>query len=510
MKKLLTILAILTVGRIGYAAGNCIQQLIPPTVNTSICMDGSGQMNFTDATAGPVTLLSIGGAGTPTFSTVTILQNGAVAQPGFPSQPLQIIGNTNGYLQATIMNLSAGNNASSDFVATSNLGGDTSNYVNLGINSSGFSQASQTIVPSTWAYLYSSDHGLVIGAGANNTDSGADLVFFTSAPVTADERMRIRANGAIILTSSLTVNNAAVLGAASQAVTISSNLVVSGALLANASAGSAGAILTSQGAGLTPIWDAPSASTILSSTNTWTAGQTFVSSVTISSAASLGAAANAVTISSNLVVAGGLLLNTTGQINSLFMNNLSPGTTCLTVQGAASQSAPLQNWQNSSQVVIASMTTSGLGRLGIAGGVVYTSSFSYVYTTSATIATSYVSSNLSAQIIPKTTSSRIKITSSGMMGASGALTAECDLNISTTGAIVVGLAAKPLASSIETVAATTAVGSSNFTWIDSPGVTTPLTYTLIMRAAGTTPTCTFNTNGAAAASSLLVEDIGPQ
>src|SRR5207302_288443 len=82
--------------------------------------------------------------------------------------------------------------------------------------------------------------------------------------------------------SSITVNNAASLGAANQAVTISTNLVVSGAAVVNNSAGNSGQILSSQGPGTTPQWINPgSANTLLSSTNTWTATQMYVSSIAV-------------------------------------------------------------------------------------------------------------------------------------------------------------------------------------------------------------------------------------
>ncbi len=70
------------------------------------------------------------------------------------------------------------------------------------------------------------------------------------------------------------------LGGAGNSVTISSNLVVSGGLLANNSAGTAGQTLESQGPGSTPTWVTVSTSSVLSTTNTWTAAQN-LSSATI-------------------------------------------------------------------------------------------------------------------------------------------------------------------------------------------------------------------------------------
>jgi hypothetical protein len=83
--------------------------------------------------------------------------------------------------------------------------------------------------------------------------------------------------------SSVTVSNAALLGAAGQAVTISSNLVVSGgAFSVSNGAGSSGQILQSNGAGSAPTWIASPAATLLTSTNTWSAQQTFNNTVIIS------------------------------------------------------------------------------------------------------------------------------------------------------------------------------------------------------------------------------------
>src|SRR5207245_8826083 len=69
----------------------------------------------------------------------------------------------------------------------------------------------------------------------------------------------------------------------------SSNLVVSGAVVANNSAGNSGQILSSQGPGTTPQWINPgSANTLLSSTNTWTATQMYVSSIAVSAPGGVG------------------------------------------------------------------------------------------------------------------------------------------------------------------------------------------------------------------------------
>lgn len=101
------------------------------------------------------------------------------------------VGNRNGYLQFNIQNLNNGNFASSDIVATANNGTESTVYIDMGINSQGYSSGNSSILNgSNTAYIYSTGGHFYIGNGAQNKD----LVFFTNAGATgADgtERMRI-------------------------------------------------------------------------------------------------------------------------------------------------------------------------------------------------------------------------------------------------------------------------------------------------------------------------------
>src|SRR5258707_15880338 len=83
-----------------------------------------------------------------------------------------------------------------------------------------------------------------------------------------------------------------------------SSVTFSSMVVAGNGIGSAGQVLQTGVTGA-PTWVSPaSASALLSTTNTWTAAQTFISSVTISTAVSLGAAGQAVTVSSNITLGG--------------------------------------------------------------------------------------------------------------------------------------------------------------------------------------------------------------
>ena len=101
-------------------------------------------------------------------------------------------GTINDYLQMNIQNNSNGNKASSDVVATANNGSLSTVYIDMGINSQGYSNSGSNILNgANTAYLYATGSDFYIGNGANNKD----LVFFTNSSGTTGtngtERARI-------------------------------------------------------------------------------------------------------------------------------------------------------------------------------------------------------------------------------------------------------------------------------------------------------------------------------
>jgi len=100
-------------------------------------------------------------------------------------------GKINNYLQINVQNDSAGTSASSDLVATSDNGNESSNYVDLGINSS-VNTSTGVIGGANNAYLYSTGKDFAIGNGS----SGRNLLFFTGGTA-SNERMRIDGNGKV-------------------------------------------------------------------------------------------------------------------------------------------------------------------------------------------------------------------------------------------------------------------------------------------------------------------------
>jgi hypothetical protein len=101
-------------------------------------------------------------------------------------------GTINNYLQLNIQNRSNGTSASSDVVASANNGTESVNYIDMGINSSAYSNTSLPILDGiNTAYLYATGRNFFIGNGSVNRH----LVFFTNGFTNADEKMRILNTG---------------------------------------------------------------------------------------------------------------------------------------------------------------------------------------------------------------------------------------------------------------------------------------------------------------------------
>lgn len=106
-------------------------------------------------------------------------------------------GNINSYVQIGVQNLNNGNNASSDIVATADNGTNSTNYIDMGINSSGYANNSSNILnrPNV-GYLYTNaTSDFFIGNGATNQA----LVLFTNSGsagnLTANGNEAVRIDG---------------------------------------------------------------------------------------------------------------------------------------------------------------------------------------------------------------------------------------------------------------------------------------------------------------------------
>jgi hypothetical protein len=200
--------------------------------------------------------------GTPTTTEIMRLQSGrmAVGSNAFDgTNPEKLLidagtttsynlmtgkGSIDNYLQINVKNLSAGGSASSDIVASSNLGTESANFVDLGINSSGYTNTTLPVLSGAQtAYLYATGNDFVIG----NATATKPLRFFTGGTANANERLRIDGTGKVGIGKT----------APTEVLDITGNVRFSGALMPNNIPGVAGTILQSNGAGASPTWVTP-------------------------------------------------------------------------------------------------------------------------------------------------------------------------------------------------------------------------------------------------------------
>ncbi|HEY9046101.1 MAG TPA: tail fiber domain-containing protein [Ohtaekwangia sp.] len=154
-------------------------------------------------------------------------------------------GSIDNYLQINVRNNSAGGSASSDVVATSNNGSESANYIDMGINSGGYTNTTLPVLGgANTAYLYSTGNDFVIGNGT----ATRPIRFFTGGFTNANERLRIDGTGRVGIANS----------APTEALDVTGNFRLSGAFMPNNLPGTSGFILQSNGTDNAPAWISPS------------------------------------------------------------------------------------------------------------------------------------------------------------------------------------------------------------------------------------------------------------
>jgi hypothetical protein len=130
----------------------------------------------------------------PTFTAGTprekfLVDAGSSASPSTSYNVISGKGYIDNYLQLNIQNRAATGSASSDLVASNDAATESVNYVDMGINSSGYA-GTGVIGGANNGYLYSTGNDFAIGNGT----AGKSLLFFTGG-TGANERMRIDGSG---------------------------------------------------------------------------------------------------------------------------------------------------------------------------------------------------------------------------------------------------------------------------------------------------------------------------
>ena len=128
----------------------------------------------------------------------------------YPTAEIQIDSKLDGYSQVVFQNHSSSTYASTDFVATNNIGDDSHHFIDMGINGSNYSTSTWTVNGANDGYLYIDGGNLALGTTATN------VKFFTGGTLAANVRATIDATGLRVVS---TVTSAGFYGPLTGAVT---------------------------------------------------------------------------------------------------------------------------------------------------------------------------------------------------------------------------------------------------------------------------------------------------
>jgi hypothetical protein len=207
--------------------------------NIVIDPDGTADVIFTTATevfinsvlgtTSPTTgaLVVAGGVGANSVwvnNYVTVGNSSTNAVIGWNTNDLTVAefaGSQNNYVEIAVYNSNTGPAASGDFSVNDNLGINSNNYIDMGINSTNWSNTLWTINGPSDGYVYTGNTNLSIGT-ANN----AYINFFTGGTLITNERMRITNTGNVGIGTTSPDATLKVTGTAN----VSGNVVIGGSL----------------------------------------------------------------------------------------------------------------------------------------------------------------------------------------------------------------------------------------------------------------------------------------
>ena len=153
-------------------------------------------------------------SGVKTFFNSGIFSTSGVSAVSLLNNPLSIVGSGNSYLQVNIQNRATGTNATADLVITANNGTDSTNFINLGINNSGYNDSNFSNGTGLDGYLFINGGDLDIGTQT----PGKNIEFHVGGTTAANAIARITSSGLAMVSGYIfsTVNTGVVAGTDAQ------------------------------------------------------------------------------------------------------------------------------------------------------------------------------------------------------------------------------------------------------------------------------------------------------
>jgi hypothetical protein len=125
-----------------------------------------------------------------------------VAVTDLPSTPLAIAASGNTYVQTNFQNKATGNASSMDIVITTSDGTDSNNYLNIGLNNSGYNQSAYNISSGYDGYFYVNGGNLSIGTQTTSKN----LIVHVGGTTSGNKTAEFTATGLNLTTGRLFVN----------------------------------------------------------------------------------------------------------------------------------------------------------------------------------------------------------------------------------------------------------------------------------------------------------------
>jgi len=177
---------------------------LEPSTNNSVNL-GSSALNWGTASLTNLQVANtavvtgyFSGLGSGTFSDRPITTSIVLS-----NNPLSVVGSGNSYMQLNIQNRATGDSASADLVITANNGTDNTNFINLGINNSGYNQPAFSNGTGFDGYLFIDGGDLDIG-----TRTAGKAIEFHAGGTTQDKTIaRISESGLNLVSGNLNLVN---------------------------------------------------------------------------------------------------------------------------------------------------------------------------------------------------------------------------------------------------------------------------------------------------------------